>query len=168
MAYDLEKYRKKREKVLGVRKRGLSFSVVAAIVSIVIVTGLGAVVVPRTAGFLAFGLGAKLAEFSTGQIVVSIQIVAFAANGGTPEARWAVVPRLRIWSARHFEPPVTKPRGLAESPKRPACHPEFRVYSGYGRSVGVFQIDVNPYRVTVERRRVELPTSALRTQRSPN
>ena len=48
MAYDLEKYRSKREKVLGVRRRGLSFGTVAALVAAVIVIGLGAVAVPRT------------------------------------------------------------------------------------------------------------------------
>ena len=48
MAYDLEKYRSKREKVLGVRKRGLSFGTVAALVAAVIVIGLGGVAVPKT------------------------------------------------------------------------------------------------------------------------
>lgn len=51
MVYDLEKYRDKREKVLGVRKRGLSFGTLAAIVSAVIVVGLGVVVVPKSVAY---------------------------------------------------------------------------------------------------------------------
>ena len=51
MAYDFEKYRDKREKVLGVRKRGLSFGVVAALVAAVIVLGLGGVAVPKTVAY---------------------------------------------------------------------------------------------------------------------
>jgi len=52
MAYDLEKYRDKREKVLGVRKRGLSFGSIAIFVSLCILFGLGAVVVPKTVSFI--------------------------------------------------------------------------------------------------------------------
>ena len=52
MAYDMEKYRLKREKVLGVRKRGISFGTVALIVSSVIVFGLGAMVIPRAIAYL--------------------------------------------------------------------------------------------------------------------
>ena len=48
MSYDFEKYRGKREKVLGVRRRGLSFGMIATIVSAVIVVGLGGVVIPKT------------------------------------------------------------------------------------------------------------------------
>jgi copper chaperone CopZ len=51
MAYDLEKYREKREKVLGVKKRGLSFGTLAAIVSLVIIFGLGVVVVPKSIAY---------------------------------------------------------------------------------------------------------------------
>jgi len=51
MAYDFEKYRDKREKVLGVRKRGLSFGAVAALVAAVIVLGLGGVAVPKTISY---------------------------------------------------------------------------------------------------------------------
>ena len=51
MAYDFEKYRDKREKVLGVRQRGLSFGVVAALVAAVIVLGLGGVAVPKTVAY---------------------------------------------------------------------------------------------------------------------
>jgi hypothetical protein len=51
MSYDLEKYRDKREKVLGVKKRGLSFGTIAAIVSLVIILGLGVVVVPKSIAY---------------------------------------------------------------------------------------------------------------------
>ncbi len=52
MAYDMEKYRDKREKVLGIKKRGLSFGVIASIVSICMVIGLSIVVVPKAVSFL--------------------------------------------------------------------------------------------------------------------
>ena len=51
MAYDLEKYRDKREKVLGVKKRGLSFGVLAIIVSGVIICGLAVVVIPQSIAY---------------------------------------------------------------------------------------------------------------------
>ena len=51
MAYNLEKYRDKREKVLGVKKRGISFGTLAAIVSVVIILGLGVVVVPKSIAY---------------------------------------------------------------------------------------------------------------------
>lgn len=51
MAYDLEKYREKREKVLGVKKRGLSFGTLATIVSLLIILGLGVVVVPKSIAY---------------------------------------------------------------------------------------------------------------------
>ncbi|MDX1775554.1 MAG: hypothetical protein R3297_03135 [Desulfobulbales bacterium] len=51
MAYDLEKYREKREKVLGVKKRGISFGSLAALVSLVIILGLGVVVVPKSIAY---------------------------------------------------------------------------------------------------------------------
>lgn len=51
MTYDLEKYREKREKVLGVRKRGISFGTIATVVSCLIVLGLGTVVVPKSIAF---------------------------------------------------------------------------------------------------------------------
>jgi hypothetical protein len=53
MSYDLEKYRVKREKVLGVRKRGLSFGAAAALVAAIIVIGLGALALPRVVDYLA-------------------------------------------------------------------------------------------------------------------
>lgn len=52
MSYDLEKYREKRERVLGVKKRGLGFGRVAALVSLAILLGLGMVVIPRAITFL--------------------------------------------------------------------------------------------------------------------
>jgi hypothetical protein len=51
MAYDLEKYRDKREKVLGVKKRGLNFGTLATLVSLVIILGLGIVVVPKSIAY---------------------------------------------------------------------------------------------------------------------
>lgn len=51
MAYDFAKYRDKREKVLGVRKRGLSFGTVAALVSLIIVLGLAVIAVPKTVSY---------------------------------------------------------------------------------------------------------------------
>ena len=52
MAYDLEKYREKRERVLGVKKRGLGFGPVAGLVAIAILLGLGLVIIPRSIAFL--------------------------------------------------------------------------------------------------------------------
>lgn len=51
MSYDYEKYREKREKVLGVKKRGISFGTMAAMVSMAIIIGLGLVVVPKSIAF---------------------------------------------------------------------------------------------------------------------
>ncbi|MBU4344596.1 MAG: hypothetical protein KKB05_06265 [Proteobacteria bacterium] len=53
MTYDLEKYRYKREKVLGLKKRGLSFGTLAAIVSFSIIAGLSFVVIPKTVDYMA-------------------------------------------------------------------------------------------------------------------
>ena len=52
MTYDPEKYRAKREKVLGIKKRGPGFGTLAAIVSTVIILGLGAVTVPRAVSYM--------------------------------------------------------------------------------------------------------------------
>lgn len=52
MPYDFDKYRAKREKVLGVRKRGLNFTVAAALVAGIIILGLGAVGMPRAVAYL--------------------------------------------------------------------------------------------------------------------
>jgi hypothetical protein len=51
MTYNFEKYRDKREKVLGVKKRGVSFGTLAAVVSLVIILGLGIVVVPKSIAY---------------------------------------------------------------------------------------------------------------------
>ncbi|MCB2180852.1 MAG: hypothetical protein KQH63_02365 [Desulfobulbaceae bacterium] len=51
MAYDFEKYRDKREKVLGVKKRSISFGALAAFVSLAIVFGLSVVIIPRSIAF---------------------------------------------------------------------------------------------------------------------
>lgn len=51
MAYDLEKYREKREKVLGVKKRGIGFGTMSMIVSMAIVVGLGLVVIPKSIAY---------------------------------------------------------------------------------------------------------------------
>ena len=51
MSYNLEKYRDKREKVLGVKKRGISFGTLAATVSMIIILGLGVVVVPKSIAY---------------------------------------------------------------------------------------------------------------------
>ncbi len=53
MPYDLEKYRVKREKVLGVRKRGLSFGSAAALVAAIIIIGLGAIGLPRAVDYFS-------------------------------------------------------------------------------------------------------------------
>jgi len=51
MTYNFEKYREKREKVLGVKKRGISFGTLATVVSLVIIVGLGIVVVPKSIAY---------------------------------------------------------------------------------------------------------------------
>lgn len=51
MPYNLEKYRDKREKVLGVKKRGISFGTLAAVISVIIILGLGVVVVPKSIAY---------------------------------------------------------------------------------------------------------------------
>ena len=51
MAYDLDKYRDKREKVLGVRKKGISFGVWAAMVSVIIIVGLITMVAPKSIAY---------------------------------------------------------------------------------------------------------------------
>ncbi len=52
MPYDPEKYREKREKVLGLRKRGLSFGSIASIITGVIILGLGLVTVPKAVSYI--------------------------------------------------------------------------------------------------------------------
>ncbi len=53
MAYDLEKYREKRERVLGVKKRGPGFGLIALGVSLAILAGLSVVVIPKSIAFFA-------------------------------------------------------------------------------------------------------------------
>nr|NJM03830.1 hypothetical protein [Desulfobacula sp.] len=53
MVYDPEKYREKREKVLGIKKRGIGFGALAVIVSVLVVAGLGAVTVPQAVSYMA-------------------------------------------------------------------------------------------------------------------
>lgn len=48
MAYNPEKFREKREKVLGVRKRGISLGLLTIIVSSLILIGFGVVVIPKS------------------------------------------------------------------------------------------------------------------------
>ena len=52
MAYDPEKYREKREKVLGIKKRGLGFGAIAMVVSLVIIVGLSIVTVPQAISYM--------------------------------------------------------------------------------------------------------------------
>lgn len=53
MTYDPEKYREKRENVLGIKRRGMSFGAIAAIVSICIMAALGFVVLPKTVAYVS-------------------------------------------------------------------------------------------------------------------
>ena len=53
MSYDPEKYRDKREKVLGIKKRGVGFGTIALIVSFIIIAGLGGVTVPQAVSYMA-------------------------------------------------------------------------------------------------------------------
>ena len=53
MPYDREKYREKREKVLGIKKRGVGFGTIALVVSTVIILGLGVVTVPQAVSYMA-------------------------------------------------------------------------------------------------------------------
>ena len=53
MVYDPEKYREKREKVLGIRKRGMGFGTIAMVVSLVIIVGLSFVTVPQAISYMA-------------------------------------------------------------------------------------------------------------------
>jgi len=52
MAYDPEKYREKREKVLGIRKRGMGFGTIAMVVSLVIIVGLSFVTIPQAISYM--------------------------------------------------------------------------------------------------------------------
>ena len=52
MAYDPEKYKKKREKVLGIRKSGLSFGSIATIVAFTIILGISLIFIPQTISYI--------------------------------------------------------------------------------------------------------------------
>lgn len=52
MGWDPEKYREKREKVLGVKKRGMSFGSLAVIVSCVILLGAASLSVPGAVSYM--------------------------------------------------------------------------------------------------------------------
>jgi len=53
MTYDPEKYREKREKVLGIRKRGMGFGTIAMGVSLLIIMGLSVVTIPQAISYIA-------------------------------------------------------------------------------------------------------------------
>ncbi|MCP4159488.1 MAG: hypothetical protein GY760_05410 [Deltaproteobacteria bacterium] len=46
MSYDLEKYRDKREKVLGVKRRGLSFQLIVGVFAFLIIFSTGFIFIP--------------------------------------------------------------------------------------------------------------------------
>lgn len=52
MVYDPEKYRGKREKVLGIKKRGLSFGTFASLVVGIIILGFSFVAVPKAVSYI--------------------------------------------------------------------------------------------------------------------
>ena len=52
MAYDPEKYREKREKVLGIKKRGIGFGALVMAVSFLVIAGLGAVTIPQAVSYM--------------------------------------------------------------------------------------------------------------------
>ena len=51
--YDPEKYREKREKVLGIKRRGFGFGTLAGLAALVIITGMGAVTLPDAVSYLS-------------------------------------------------------------------------------------------------------------------
>ncbi|MBN1827879.1 MAG: hypothetical protein JW884_01870 [Deltaproteobacteria bacterium] len=53
MTYNSEKYREKREKVLGVRRRALPFQVVAAAAAVIIISGFAVLVAPKVTSYFA-------------------------------------------------------------------------------------------------------------------
>ncbi|MEX1302968.1 MAG: hypothetical protein AB1Z16_12470 [Desulfotignum sp.] len=52
MTWDPEKYREKREKVLGVKKRGLSFGTLTIVVSCIILSGMIFLILPGALSYL--------------------------------------------------------------------------------------------------------------------
>lgn len=53
MVYNPEKYKEKREKVLGIKKRGISFGTIAVIVSLMIISGLSIAIIPNIFSYMA-------------------------------------------------------------------------------------------------------------------
>lgn len=53
MAYDPDTYREKREKVLGIKKRGIGFGAFAIGIAIVIIAGLSVVTVPQAVSYMS-------------------------------------------------------------------------------------------------------------------
>ncbi len=53
MTYDLERYRGKREKVLGVRKRGISFAQLTALFTLGIFMAVGVVIIPQAIAYFS-------------------------------------------------------------------------------------------------------------------
>lgn len=51
--YDLDKYCVKREKVMGVRRRGISFGIIATLVSCAILLGIGGLVLPKAVAYFS-------------------------------------------------------------------------------------------------------------------
>ncbi|MRR18434.1 MAG: hypothetical protein EG826_18480 [Deltaproteobacteria bacterium] len=59
MSYDPEKHREKREKVLGVGRRGIRLGLIAVIVSGLILTSFGLIIIPKS---LAWWNGRNLSD----------------------------------------------------------------------------------------------------------
>ena len=53
MAYNSEKYRDKREKVLGVKSRGVSFGTLSTLFAVFVLLALGVAVVPKAVAYLS-------------------------------------------------------------------------------------------------------------------
>ncbi|MCP4022325.1 MAG: hypothetical protein GY729_10820 [Desulfobacteraceae bacterium] len=52
MAYDPEKYRDKREKVLGIQSRGISFGILSSLIALVILFGISFITVPGAVSYI--------------------------------------------------------------------------------------------------------------------
>lgn len=52
MSYDPEKYREKREKVLGIQKRGMGFLTLSLITAFLIMSGLGMSTIPKALSYI--------------------------------------------------------------------------------------------------------------------
>jgi hypothetical protein len=53
LPYDPEKYKEKREKVLGIRKRGLSFGSITSMIAGIMILGMGFVTIPKAVSYIA-------------------------------------------------------------------------------------------------------------------